>query len=196
MLSEPIARGHNVLVVHHYVWVRMWIRSHAAIVDSSGRACAWRGGCCIWMRTLCVIIPLHISSPRLYHPHYTTNFIVICHEARRRSPPLLRVPRRGRPPAPMEQSLSKRPRPPSEAEQVRATPVAPHGPWLRPHHAQQPWVGSPHGEQLSADPAKHEQAHRATPPMGMPYGSMAEAPPALATGSAARDQAALMGTNT
>eukprot|EP00967_Tisochrysis_lutea_P055445 scaffold69692_cov32-Tisochrysis_lutea.AAC.2 len=37
----------------------------------------------------------------------------------------------------MYQSQGKRQRPPSEAEQVRATPVAPRGPWPRPHHKQQ-----------------------------------------------------------
>ena len=47
-------------------------------------------------------------------------------------------PAEGGLPAHMDLSLAKRPRPPSEAEQVRATPVAPHGPWPRPHHAQQP----------------------------------------------------------
>ena len=50
------------------------------------------------------------------------------------------LPVEGGPPAPMDQSLAKRPRPPSEVErvQVGATPVAPHhGPWSRPHHSQQ-----------------------------------------------------------
>ena len=46
-------------------------------------------------------------------------------------------PAEGGPPTPMDQSQAKRPRPPSETEQVRATPVAPHGPWPRPHHTQQ-----------------------------------------------------------
>ena len=64
--------------------------------------------------------------------------------ARRRDSSLVRAPRRrGRPfsphaPCPMDQSLAKRPRPPSEAEQVRATQVAPHCPWPRPQHPQQP----------------------------------------------------------
>ena len=48
------------------------------------------------------------------------------------------APAQGAPPTPMEQPLSKRPRPPIEAEQVRATPVAPHGPWPRPNHSWQP----------------------------------------------------------
>ena len=46
-------------------------------------------------------------------------------------------PAEGALPAPMEQPLSKRPRPPTEAEQVRATPVAPHGPWPRLRHSWQ-----------------------------------------------------------
>ena len=40
------------------------------------------------------------------------------------------APAEGGPTAPMDQSLAKRKRPPSEAEQVRATQVVPHGPWL------------------------------------------------------------------
>eukprot|EP00967_Tisochrysis_lutea_P065648 scaffold85392_cov30-Tisochrysis_lutea.AAC.9 len=53
--------------------------------------------------------------------------------------------------------------------------------------------------------AEHELAQRATPPMGMPDGRVAKAPPALATAallrqrgprsSAARDRVALMGTH-
>ena len=43
-----------------------------------------------------------------------------------------RASRRGRPPpVPIDQSQSKRPRPPSVAEHVRATPVVPHGPWIK-----------------------------------------------------------------
>eukprot|EP00967_Tisochrysis_lutea_P080614 scaffold110811_cov32-Tisochrysis_lutea.AAC.1 len=38
-------------------------------------------------------------------------------------------PAEGGPPAHMEQTQLKRPRPPIEAEQVRATPVAQHDPW-------------------------------------------------------------------
>eukprot|EP00967_Tisochrysis_lutea_P098044 scaffold144407_cov34-Tisochrysis_lutea.AAC.2 len=46
-------------------------------------------------------------------------------------------PAEGAPPAHMEQSQAKRQRPPVEAEQVCATPVAPHGPWPRPHLTQE-----------------------------------------------------------
>eukprot|EP00967_Tisochrysis_lutea_P012143 scaffold13644_cov33-Tisochrysis_lutea.AAC.6 len=54
-------------------------------------------------------------------------------------------PAKGGLPAPMDQSLAKRPRPPTEAEQVRATPIAPRGPWPRPHHSQQPCWPPPWG---------------------------------------------------
>eukprot|EP00967_Tisochrysis_lutea_P034518 scaffold41244_cov30-Tisochrysis_lutea.AAC.6 len=56
-------------------------------------------------------------------------------------------PSEGAPPAPMEQSLAKRPRPPAEAEQVRATRVAPHGPWPRPHHPPLTRPTTSHGTQ-------------------------------------------------
>ena len=45
---------------------------------------------------------------------------------------------------------AKRPRPPSEAEQVRATPVAPHGPWPRPQPTHSSRAGPPHGGQETA----------------------------------------------
>ena len=76
----------------------------------------------------------HVPPP-LLHSSPATNFIVSCH-GQRAADPLLSFgpPVEGGPPPPMEQSLSKRPLPPTDAEQVRATPVAQHGPWPRPHH--------------------------------------------------------------
>ena len=41
-------------------------------------------------------------------------------------------PAQGGPPAPMDLSQAKRPRPPSEADQVSVTPVTPRGPWPQP----------------------------------------------------------------
>ena len=77
-----------------------------------------------------------------------TKFILRRDGARRRdsaTPLSVGPPAEGAPPVPMEQSLSKRPRPPTEAEQVRATLVAPHGPWPRPHHPWQPCWPPPWG---------------------------------------------------
>eukprot|EP00967_Tisochrysis_lutea_P115119 scaffold184098_cov38-Tisochrysis_lutea.AAC.3 len=58
---------------------------------------------------------------------------------------LLGPPVKGAPPANTEQSLAKRPRPPSEAD-----------PWPRPHHTQQPrWMLAPpmYGGEQTADPS-------------------------------------------
>eukprot|EP00967_Tisochrysis_lutea_P143438 scaffold266423_cov33-Tisochrysis_lutea.AAC.4 len=55
-------------------------------------------------------------------------------------------PAEGTPPVPTERSLPKQPHPPLETEQVSATQVAPHGPWLRLHHTQQAQLlPAPHG---------------------------------------------------
>ena len=86
-------------------------------------------------------------------------------------------PAEGGPPAPMEQSLSKRPRPPSEAEQVSATRVAPHGPWPRPHHIQQPCWPPTWG---AADCRSQSSSTRQGPAALLWACLMAEAPPTLA----------------
>ena len=104
-------------------------------------------------------------------------------------------PAEGAPPVPMEQSLAKRPRPPAEAEQVRATRVAPHGPWPWPRHPQQPcW--SPHGRQQAVDPIRptpdetHQPSNRHA--LWQRPHSPWRRPRRL--GGAARDRVALMGT--
>ena len=68
-----------------------------------------------------------------------TKFILLVAMERANAPPLsFGHPAAGALPVPMEQSQAKRPRPPAEAEQVSAIPIAPYGPWPRPHHLQQP----------------------------------------------------------
>eukprot|EP00967_Tisochrysis_lutea_P119653 scaffold195574_cov26-Tisochrysis_lutea.AAC.1 len=84
-------------------------------------------------------------------------------------------PTEGGSPPPMDKSLSKRPRPPSEAEQVRATLVAPRGPWPRPHPARQPcWPPRMGDSRLHTTATCECQVGTANPPLGMHI--MAEAP--------------------
>uniref|UniRef100_A0A7S3RS11 Uncharacterized protein n=1 Tax=Strombidinopsis acuminata TaxID=141414 RepID=A0A7S3RS11_9SPIT len=78
----------------------------------------------------------------------------------------------------MDLSQSKRPRPPSEAKQVSATPVAPRGPWPRAHLTGQtccpppphgPWGDAVYRLQHTSTSTKPALPHL-TPSMGMPYG--------------------------
>ena len=94
-------------------------------------------------------------------------------------------PAEGGPLAPMDRhlSLAKRPRPPSEAEQVRATQVAPHGPWHRPQHPQQPCMAPPMGDSRLQDSGGQYQTGKActcTPLIGHWACLMAEPPLTLA----------------
>ena len=77
-------------------------------------------------------------------------------------------------------ALAKRPRPPAEAEQVSAIPVAPHGPWPRPHQPQQPcwptsWWATSCGGQRANTTQDGSLNHQAC--------LMAEASPTLDPGS-------------
>ena len=80
----------------------------------------------------------------------------------------------------MEQSQAKRPRPPEEAEQVSATPIAPHGLWPRPHHPQQPCWPPPW---RAADCRPHQTQTPTRPEARRTHWAclMAEASPTLVT---------------
>ena len=103
-------------------------------------------------------------------------------------------PAEGAPPVPMEQPLSKRPRPPIEAEQVRATPVVrsrhtARGPGHTTHSSH---VGPPAPPIMGASrllaPPLQRQAQAATPPLGMPYGRGPSRPGKGRAASAARPE--------